>query len=91
METLACRDELWEDGMKSFCLLQSVIEKNVGAGYFEANINIENLALTIWSYIHGLVTIYLKNRMSMFQDDNPITRIDSSFELFINMLKKMKP
>ena len=86
METLACRDEVWEDGMKSFCLLQAVVNQCVAAGYFKVQ-DTETASLTIWAYMHGLVTIYLKNRMNMFQDERPIERIQQSFELFMKMLK----
>ena len=86
METLACRDEVWEDGMKSFCLLQSVVNQCVAAGYFKVQ-DTETASLTIWAYMHGLVTIYLKNRMNMFGDDRQMERIQQSFELFVRMLK----
>ena len=86
METLACRDEVWEDGMKSFCLLQAVVNQCVVSGYFKVQ-DTETASLTIWAYMHGLVTIYLKNRMNMFQDERPIERMQQSFELFMKMLK----
>lgn len=86
METLACRDEIWEDGLKSFGLLKLVIGDCVKAGYFKED-NIEIMAMTIWAYMHGLVTIYLKNRMSMFQDNQQLDRIQESFQLFVKMLK----
>jgi AcrR family transcriptional regulator len=86
METLACRDEVWEDGLKSFCLLQTVVEQCIAAGYFK-NQDVETTSLTIWAYMHGLVTIYLKNRLNMFGDDRSIERVRESFELFIKMMK----
>lgn len=88
METLACRDEIWEDGLKSFGLLKWVIQDCSNAGYFK-NYDIENLSITIWAYMHGLVTIYLKNRMSMFQDDQQLQRMQDSYALFTKMLQGM--
>jgi AcrR family transcriptional regulator len=87
METLACRDEIWEDGLKSFGLLKWVIQDCVTAGYFK-NPDIEISAMTVWAYMHGLVTIYLKNRMSMFQDDQQLERMQQSFVLFTKMIKE---
>lgn len=87
METLACRDEIWEDGMKSFCLLQTVVEHCIEGGYFKSDIDVETASLTIWAYMHGLVTLYLKNRLSMFGDENPLERVHKSFELYIKMIK----
>lgn len=88
METLACRDEIWEDGLKSFGLLKWVIQDCSNGGYFK-NYDIENLSITIWAYMHGLVTIYLKNRMSMFQDDQQLQRMQNSYALFAKMLQGM--
>jgi len=87
METLACRDELWEDGLKSFGLLKWVIQECVSIGYFK-NPDIEISAMTVWAYMHGLVTIYLKNRMSMFQDNQQLQRMQQSFSLFIKIIKE---
>jgi len=87
METLACRDEIWEDGMKSFCLLQTVVEQCIAGGYFRKDLNIETASLTIWSYMHGLVTLYLKNRMNMFGDDQQLQRMQASYQLLVKMIK----
>ncbi|MCU0340912.1 MAG: TetR/AcrR family transcriptional regulator [Spirosomaceae bacterium] len=87
METLACRDEIWEDGMKSFCLLQTVVEQCITGGYFKKDLDVEIASLTIWSYMHGLVTIYLKNRMNMFGDDRQLERMQLSYKMFVEMLK----
>ncbi len=87
METLACREEIWEDGLKAFGFLKEVITECVNAGYFK-NKNIEISALTIWSYMHGLVSIYLKNRMTMFQDDQQLQGMQQSFVLFTSMLRE---
>lgn len=87
IEALACRDEVWEDGLKSFGLLKWAIQECVNSGYFK-NTDIEVSAITIWSYMHGLVSIYLKNRMSMFQDNQQLQRMQQSFMLFTKMIKE---
>ncbi len=86
MEDLACRDESWEDGKKSFSLLENVVSDCIKAGYFQEQ-DIETAALTIWSYMHGLVTIYLKGRMNMFKDNREKERMQQSFALFVKMLR----
>jgi AcrR family transcriptional regulator len=88
METLACRDEIWEDGLKSFCLLQTVVEQCVETGYFK-NQDIEITSLTIWSYMHGLVTIFLKNRLNFLGMNNQQERMNQSFEQFVMILKNV--
>ncbi len=86
MQDLACRDEVWEDGLKAFSLLEYVIKDCIKAGYFK-EIDVESAALTIWSYMHGLVTIFLKDRMKMFNDNREKERMQQSYALFINMLR----
>lgn len=86
MEDLACRDESWEEGKKSFSLLEFVISDCIRAGYFKEQ-NVETAALTIWSYMHGLVTIYLKDRLNMFKDNREKERMQESFALFVKMIR----
>jgi len=88
METLECREESWEDGKKSFDFLKVVIEDCIKAGYFKKTTNIETASLTIWSFMHGLISIYLKKRMDMFEDHREMERIQDSYEMFIGMIKR---
>jgi AcrR family transcriptional regulator len=88
METLECRDEVWEDGQKSFCMVQMVVEDCVKNGYFGPDTNVETTSLTIWAYMHGLVTIYLKNRLNFLGLEHQQERMTQSFELFVEMIKK---
>lgn len=88
MDSLACKDEVWEDGMTTFNFLKMVIQRNVEAGYFTAEEDLDNMALTIWSYVHGLVSIYLKKRIEFFEDDREHERMIESFRLYIRILKE---
>jgi AcrR family transcriptional regulator len=87
MEALACKHEIWEDGLKSFEFLEMVIGNCIAAGYFRADRNVQDIALMVWSFVHGMVTIYLKKRMDMFGDDREIERIQQSFKLFIELTR----
>jgi AcrR family transcriptional regulator len=87
LEALACKNEVWEDGMKSFDFLRFVFSECVSVGYFRADLDVDTACLTIWSYVHGLVTIYLKKRMDMFGDGREMERMQASYELFIKMIQ----
>ncbi|WP_221394435.1 TetR/AcrR family transcriptional regulator [Dyadobacter sp. NIV53] len=87
MEALACKDEMWEDGMKSFDYLRLIIQECMEAGIFKSDREVETVCLTIWSFMHGLITIYLKKRMDMFGDNREMERIQESFKLFVEMIK----
>lgn len=87
MEALACKQEMWDDGRQSFEFLVMVIHDCIKAGYFKSDRNVEAAALTIWSFVHGLITIYLKKRMDMFDDNREMERMQESFKLFIEIVK----
>lgn len=86
MEALACREENWEEGKRAFDLLKNVIARCVETGYFKPG-DLDTIALTVWSYMHGLITIYLKKRMDVFEDEREMERIQESFRLFIKMIR----
>lgn len=87
MEALACKEEMWDDGMKSFEFLQFVIQDCIKAGYFKSDRDVEITSLTIWSYMHGLIMLHLKKRMDMFEGNREMELIQGSFQLFIEMIK----
>jgi AcrR family transcriptional regulator len=87
MEALACKDEIWEDGMQSFDYLKLIVGECIKTGYFKADRDVETVCLTIWSFMHGLITIYLKKRMDMFGDNREMERMEESFKVFIEMIK----
>jgi len=87
MEALECRDESWEDGKLAFEALTTTIEGCIRGGYFKETTDVQNAALTIWSFMHGLLSIYLKKRMDMFGDNREIERIHESFALFMKIIK----
>jgi AcrR family transcriptional regulator len=87
MEALACKQEVWEDGLKSFEFLEMVIGDCIAAGHFQATRDVQDISLMVWSFVHGMVTIYLKKRMEMFEDDREMERMQQSFKLFIELIK----
>ncbi len=86
IEALECRCDIWEDGYKVFNMLIQLIGKCQEDGYFK-NQKAEDLALTIWATMHGLATIHLRKRTTMFPEEERIPRIQRAVEIFINMLK----
>lgn len=87
MEALACKNESWEDGAKSFDFLKWVYADCVEKGYFRRDLDADTACLTIWSYMHGLLCIYLKKRMEMIESEKQLEAIYASFQLFVEMMK----
>ncbi len=87
METLACKEGGWDEGEKTIDMLIRLVQECRDAGYFKKETDHQTAALTIWSYVHGLVTIYLKNRMQVFEDGDDLERMQKSYVLFIEMIR----
>lgn len=87
MEALACKEEMWDDGMKAFEVLELVIQDCIKEEYFKSDRNVEITSLTIWSYMHGLIMLYLKKRMDMFGNNREMELMQSSFKQFVEMIK----
>jgi AcrR family transcriptional regulator len=88
MEALECNNEIWNDGMEAFGMLQNLVGVCINAGYFKGH-NVDDLSLGIWSFMHGLVILKSKKRMSMFKDNEEESseRMMRAFETFTTMLK----
>lgn len=87
MEALACKEEIWEDGMRSFDFLKLIVAECIKAGYFKGEEDIDITCTTIWSFMHGMMALYLKDRMKMFIDEDVMDRIENSFRQFVEMMK----
>ena len=87
METLSCREEEWDEGARSFEFLKITIAECIEAGYFKSTADIDNVSLTIWSFMHGLLSLHLRKRMAFFKDNREMERIQDSFKLFVEMIK----
>lgn len=87
METLSCREEEWDEGARSFEFLRTTIADCITAGHFKNTLDVESASLTIWSFMHGLLSLHLRKRMAFFTDDREMERIQDSFKLFVEMIK----
>ncbi len=58
----------WEIGMRSYDLLKKNIEDCMEAGMFR-NTDIDVAAFSMWSYVHGIVSLIIRERCSIFPDE----------------------
>ena len=87
IETLECREDVWEDGHKAFDILQQVVQACIDTGSIK-HTDAEQAALMIWSTVHGLAALLLRRRLSMFGQERTKTLINDVFTLFVNTIKK---
>ena len=87
IETLECREDVWEDGHQAFGLLQQVVQGCIDTGAIK-HTDAEQAALMIWSTVHGFAALLLRRRLSMFGEERTKTLIDTVFNLFLDTIKK---
>jgi AcrR family transcriptional regulator len=65
-----CKDDMnWEIGMRSYELLRMNIKDCIEAGVFQ-NTDIEVAAFSMWAYVHGIVSLIIRERCKMFPEEH---------------------
>ncbi|MBU3966459.1 MAG: TetR/AcrR family transcriptional regulator [Euryarchaeota archaeon] len=65
-----CKDGMnWDIGMRSYDLLRNNIEDCQKAGFFQKT-NIDVACFSLWSYVHGIVSLIIRDRCSMFPEEH---------------------
>lgn len=86
MEALEIRDDVWEDGKGVYMGLEALIAECQAAGHFKGA-DVSELSMMIWATVHGLVTIQLRKRCTMFDENERDSRIQGGFNTLVQMLK----
>ncbi len=86
METLEIREDVWEDGKNVYTALEALVAECQSAGHFKGA-DISELSMMIWATVHGLVTIHLRKRCTMFDENERDPRIQGGLNSLILMLR----
>ena len=87
MDSLACREDIWEDGHRTFYVLQNVVQECIDAGDIK-HPDAERAGLMIWSMVHGLAALFLRKRMMIFGEERKKALMDEAYALFIELVQK---
>lgn len=87
MESEANQDK-WDEGMRSHQVLHDIIDDCMAAGHFKGR-DPMIMAHMIWSFVHGLASIKVRERMRMFPDKSHKKIIKDSLETFSDFLEKL--
>ena len=88
METLATKEEFWKDGAMAIGLVKETVKACMDAGYFRQDINLDEASLMLWAQVHGLVTLYTKERLNIYDTTDHKELLFRSFNLFFNVVKE---
>ena len=77
--------ECWQEGQSSFDILIHVVEECIQQGKFKGH-NSEDLAYVIWSTLHGMVTISIRDRCKVISEDKREDIESLGLETFTRLL-----
>jgi len=76
----------WPNGKKSHDILTSAVSECMEQGYFKHH-DPHALSFMIWSTVHGIVTLYLRNRMKMYHNEERKMLLDKALDSFRMILE----
>jgi hypothetical protein len=78
--------EDWSEGNRAFGFLTSTVQDCIDHGHF-AGQSAESLSFLIWSCVHGMVALEIRDRCKGLCTTDPKVVFDKAFESFIRILE----
>ena len=88
MNSLSKDDSSWDEGNRAFDFLLNTVNQCISKGYFKG-MNPEVLAFTVWSMVHGIVSLEIRNRCSVISELNQTDLAKKAGNLVIEILERM--
>lgn len=79
--------EKWQMGYNTLAFLKEVIRQCQAQGRFKG-LDVEYLAFTIWSAVHGMCALMITNRCKAFPEIDPTELMTRSLETFVSLMEK---
>jgi AcrR family transcriptional regulator len=78
----------WEEGNRAFGFLVNTITECIGKGYF-TGMDPEILAFTVWSMVHGMCSLQIRDRCSVISEANQKGLAQNASHMMIEILERM--
>jgi len=88
MESLSKEMGDWEEGKRAFGFLIQTINDCMSKGYFKG-MSPEILAFTVWSMVHGICSLEIRNRCSVVSELNQKDLAQNACNMVIEILERM--
>lgn len=86
MDTLK-EEENWNSGHKCFMLLCETLQRGIDANQLKFK-DVEVAAMSVWSFMHGMVSLRIRNRFKKFNDQSDVQQLmTASLEQMIELVK----
>ncbi|WNJ16978.1 TetR/AcrR family transcriptional regulator [Pontibacter sp. G13] len=79
-------EESWECAFETFDVLEKTVKDGIDQGYLR-DMDPGVLSFTVWSHVHGMVSLYLRDRMKMFPPEIQIPLMNQSLDTMLDMLQ----
>ncbi len=80
--------EEWKEGERTLEFLEGIVEACKGEGHFKGQ-NTKILSFGIWSFMHGMVSLRLRDRMKVYEEEERDNVQLKAFDVFKQMLRKL--
>jgi AcrR family transcriptional regulator len=88
MNSIAKDDSDWEEGKRAFEFLVNTIKECIAQGYFQG-MQAEIVAFTVWSMVHGIASLEIRNRCPVVDNLNEKDLARKASELVNLLLDRM--
>jgi AcrR family transcriptional regulator len=86
MDTLK-EEENWNSGHRCFMLLCETLQRGIDANQLKFK-DVEVAAMSIWSFMHGMVSLRIRNRFKKFNDQSDIQQLmTASLEQMVELAR----
>jgi AcrR family transcriptional regulator len=88
MKSIDKDESVWEEGNRSFEFLVNTIKECMAKGYFKG-MQTEIVAFTVWSMVHGIASLEIRNRCSVVESLNEKDLARKASEMVNEILDRM--
>ena len=89
MEIDSDEDKDWLEGSNAFSFLKSTLKECRENGYFPQQ-DLEATSFVVWSAMHGMVSLHIKNRSKKIFPENRDTIVQSGYNCLIQIIESLK-
>ena len=80
--------EAWNEGADTFGALKKTVEECMNKGHFEGH-SLEALSFMIWSLVHGMCCLEIRQRTKGVKFSNPDTILSDGYSEYLKIIKKL--
>jgi AcrR family transcriptional regulator len=81
-------EENWNEGSRSHAVLHEIVNECEAAGHFKGQ-DPFIVAHTIWSFVHGLASLYVRDRMKMFPEKTHNEMMEEALATFNGWMEQV--